>query len=428
MARSPVESLDSSEATPYPSAPSRWPSTFDVLRLRNYRIIWFGTILAFMAFNMSSPAQGVVAYDLTGSNRAVGFVQFGQGIAMVLLNPITGALVDRLPKRHLILIAQSVIGLTMLTIGILVLTDSIQIVFLAMGSFVIGCMFAFNGPTRTSLIRDIVDEERIGSAMAMVQVGGNFSRIAGPFIAGALLSWPLVGSGGTYLVVASIMVFVTITLFQLPAPAPKPKQPRGLLEDVRAGLAYVRTTPAIFHTLASFHAMAILGFSYYVLMPGLSKDVLGVGTAGLGVLLGATAAGGLVFSLIVAPLADSHRVPVILTGSSLLLGLGLIGLGFAPSFGFAIVAMLIIGGGSSSFQTLNNVMAARLSHEDYLGRVISLMFMGWGFNGLASLPIGALADMLGEQTVLIGMGCLVCVLTGILALWYRRFATQHVTV
>jgi hypothetical protein len=51
-------------------------STFDAFRFPLYRVVWLGSFFAFMAFNMASTAQGVVAFDITGNNHAVGFVAF----------------------------------------------------------------------------------------------------------------------------------------------------------------------------------------------------------------------------------------------------------------------------------------------------------------------------------------------------------------
>src|SRR5438034_700564 len=78
-------------------------STFAAFQMPVYRVIWFGTMLSFVAFNMGGPAQGVVAFDLTGNNSAVGFVGFGQGLAMFFLNPFSGAIADRFSKRAVIL-------------------------------------------------------------------------------------------------------------------------------------------------------------------------------------------------------------------------------------------------------------------------------------------------------------------------------------
>ena len=92
------------------------------MELPVYRIILLGSALAFISFNAWSPAQGVVAYELTGNNRAVGFVVFGQGVAMTLLNPLSGAIADRMSKRFLILACQIVAFVTMSSTGVLVMT------------------------------------------------------------------------------------------------------------------------------------------------------------------------------------------------------------------------------------------------------------------------------------------------------------------
>ena len=149
---------------------------FDVLRFPVYRTIWLGTIVSFFAFNTWGPAQGVVAFDLTGNNSAVGIVVFGQGLAQTLLNPLSGALADRVSKRNLVIGCQSIAFLMMLTVGILIRTGHINIVALGCASFVVGSMFSFNGPSRNALIGEVMPRERLANAISLIQVGGNFSR------------------------------------------------------------------------------------------------------------------------------------------------------------------------------------------------------------------------------------------------------------
>src|SRR4051794_26311279 len=138
-------------------------ATFEALGLPVYRILWFGTLFSFLAFNMSGTAQAVVAFDLTGTNRAVGIVVAGQGIAMLLLNPFGGAIADRLSKKYLVMFAQACIGIVMLGIAGLIATGHISVLVLALGSLVVGMMFSFNGPSRTALVGEIVPRAKIGT-------------------------------------------------------------------------------------------------------------------------------------------------------------------------------------------------------------------------------------------------------------------------
>ena len=200
------------------SAARSWAdSTLASFQFPVYRIVWLGSFLAFLAFNISSTAQSLVAFDLTGNNHAVGTVMFGQGVAMILLNPFGGAIADRFNKRLLILGAQSAIGLVILAIAILLATDQISIFWLAVGSFATGLMFAILGPARMSLLSDIVSPERIGNAAALIQVGSNFGRVCAPVLAGLLISWAVLGATGTYFLIAGVFVIVLLTMSQIPS-------------------------------------------------------------------------------------------------------------------------------------------------------------------------------------------------------------------
>jgi MFS family permease len=306
-----------------------------------------------------------------------------------------------------------------LVTGFLILTGSISILFLAIGAFTVGAMFSFLGPTRFALLGEFIPQERMGNAMALVQVGGNFTRICGPFLAGALLAWPVIGAAGTYFFIAAIFVFVLATLMRIPSTPVRPQGGNSVLQDVRLGFRYIADNPRLLHAVLSFHLVTVLGMSHIVLLPGFAKDVLDAGTSGLGVLLGIAAAGGLVTSIIVAGLADSSKAPLFLSVSSFAFGVALLVTGFVPTFATALICMAFVGAAASAFQTLNNVVALRYTQQEYFGRVVGLMFLAWGLNSLFTLPIGFLGDLLGERVVLSGTGATLCVVALVLALWGR---------
>lgn len=394
-------------------------TTFDALRIKSYRVLWIGTALSFIAFMMSMTAQSIVAFDLTGNNRAVGSVMFGQGVAMLALTPFGGAIADRVSKRFLLLVAQSMIGLTMFAMGVLIAMDMITVFYLAAGAFVTGMMFSFLGPARTAYIGDLVPEARRGNALALTQVAMNATRVFGPFAAGGMLAWEPVGSAGTYFVIAGLFVLVVVTLVQLP-PSRGLARHSSMLDDIALGFRHVRENPRLLQIVLGFIFITVLGFPYMVVLPGFTQDVLGAGKAGFGVMVGVSAVGGLITSLIVAGLADSSKAPLYQLFASLLLGIALILTGVAPTYAVALLTMVLVGAGGSAFQTLNNSIALKEAHPEYFGRVMSLMMMAWSFNGLIGLPIGFLADFSGERTVLIVMGAAVCAATLILALWRSR--------
>jgi MFS family permease len=399
--------------------------TLDAFRLPVYRTIWLGTIVSFFAFNTWGPAQGVVAFDLTGDNGAVGLVVFGQGLAQTFLNPLSGAFADRVSKRNLVIACQSIAFVTMLCVGFLIKTGHINILALGCGSFIVGSMFAFNGPARNALIGELVPRERLGNSIALIQFGGNFSRAVAPFVAGLLLSWELVGAAGTYFFMAAVMLIVILTMYQIPPTPPRSdRATTSLVGDIRIGFRYVAGHARLLHCVVSFWLIVALGFSNFVLMPGFSKNVLDAGTPGVGMLLGASAAGGILTSFAVATMANSPHVQKLLTISSAFLGLALMATALAPSLLLAMLTMALVGAGSAAFQCLNNVSGLAHSEPAFYGRVMATMFVAWGLQALSGLPIGFAADAFGERAVLMSLGALVLVATLVLAIW-NHFVTQH---
>jgi MFS family permease len=398
-----------------------WASTtLAAFQFPVYRVVWLGSFIGFLAFNMSGVAQGVIAYDLTGNNRAVGTVMFGQGVAMLMLNPFGGAIADRFNKRFLIILTQTVIGGVILALAMLLLFERISIFWLAVGSFTTGAMFAILGPTRTALLADVVSPERIGNGMALLQVGGNFGRIVAPFLAGALLSIGFMGATGTYFVIAGMFVFVLVAMSQIPSSPPRGRSGTSVMDDARQGLRYARRNAGLLHSLVGYYAVTGLGYSFWVVMPGFVKDDLNAGTGGLGAILGFTAAGGLIGSIIVASLADSKRAALYLKFASALAAGALVAVGFAPGFIAAVAIMVLMGAGISAFQTLNNSVALRQTDPAFYGRVMGLMQIAWGLINLLSLPTGFIADRLGERAVLSGAGGILLLVLLLLALWEQR--------
>jgi MFS family permease len=399
--------------------------TLDAFRLPVYRTIWLGTIVSFFAFNTWGPAQGVVAFDLTGDNGAVGLVVFGQGLAQTFLNPLSGAFADRVSKRNLVIACQSIAFVTMLCVGFLIKTGHINILALGCASFVVGSMYAFNGPARNALIGELVPRERLGNSIALIQFGGNFSRAVAPFVAGLLLSWELVGAAGTYFFMAAVMLIVILTMYQIPPTPPRSdRATTSLVADIRIGFRYVAGHPRLLHCVVSFWLIVALGFSNFVLMPGFSKNVLDAGTPGVGMLLGASAAGGILTSFAVATMANSPHVQKMLTISSAFLGIALMATSMAPSLLLAMLTMALVGAGSAAFQCLNNVSGLAHSEPSFYGRVMATMFVAWGLQALSGLPIGFAADQFGERAVLMSLGALVLVATLLLAIW-NRFVTRY---
>ena len=399
---------------------SRWfVRTFDSLRDRNLRILWIGTLLNFAGVTMNQTAQGVVAFDLTGNSRAVGTVTLGMGLAMLFIAPLGGTLADRVSKRAMLITCQAILALTFFGVGIAISGGFINIPILAVSAFIGGMMFAMIRSVRNAYIGEVASPEHRGNAVALGQLAMTVMQVSGPFLAGVLIGWSLVGSAGTYAVMGSFFLVGMITMIQLPktkAPTRASGSP-NIFRETWTGMKYGWANPEIRLVLGGFLLLTIVGNPYITLLPGYVRRELDSTTSNLGFLLGVSAVGGFAISLVAASMADSKNAPKLLFFCNLVFGASLIGLGLAPNLGAAAAVMLFLGVGASGFQILNLAVALRAAEVAYMGRIASLTMMAMSLSSIMALPMGWLADEIGDRTVFTGMGVSVLVVAVFLALW-----------
>lgn len=389
-----------------------------LLRHAQFRWLFVGTTLAMLAFGMMQVAQGVVAFELTGRNRAVGVVYLGQGLAMLLLSPLGGTLSDRLCKKRLLTGSQLVIGATFALIAALIAAQRITLGVLAAATLVLGCMYAVMGPARQAWVGDLLTGSELARGVALQQLTMNATRIVGPLVAGALLAYEPVGAAGTYAVMAALFVAVVVVLAQM-APPPRRARTRrtSVKTDLGAGFAYLWRTPDVRLLALVFVGVVLCGFSYQAILPGYLEHALGRPANQLGLLFGASAAGGIVVSLVLTAWRVRNAALTML-GCGAMLAVSLTLLAVTPTLAAALVVSALLGASSSGFQMLNNVALMERTEPSYLGRVMAVSMVAFGVNSLAAYPIGAMADRIGERTTLVGLAlaCIAVIAAAVLAL------------
>jgi MFS family permease len=387
---------------------SRWAqTTFLALGNRNYRTLWLGTTVAFLAFMMSSIVQSVVAFDITGKNGAVGFVALGMGVSTIVLAPFGGVIADRVSKRMLVLIGQTVIAINFVAVGALIVSDHITLAALAASTFVMGSVFAFIAPARQAWIGELVRGPELRNAIALQQVGMTGTRVVGPFLAGGLIALSFVGTGGAYIFMGGLFAYVIFTLLQLPPTTARAGGGKSIFGDFKLGWDHIKSRPRLALLVLSFMGVIMAGFSYQVVLPGYLENQLHRSPNNISLMFGVSAISGLVVTLGIAGAANSRHAWRMMIVGGALLGLALMLTAVSVNFTQALGAMLIVGAGSSAFQLLNNALVMEESDPAFYGRVMSLTMMAWGLNGIVGLPFGLFADAVGERQTLFLMGALV---------------------
>jgi MFS family permease len=379
--------------------------SFGALSIRNYRLLFVGTLASFTGFFISTIVQGVVAFELAESNTAVGGVVFGQGMGMVVSGPMGGAYADRLPKRRVIAVCQGFSALCFAGVGLLYSLDRLTIGLLVLNGFFVGCAFGFIGPARQALVVDLVPQKLLGNAMALTTVANTMSRVTGPLVAAVFLEYAWAGPAAAYAVMGFLYLLSAALLLFLPRSVVRDNVAEThVIEDLAAGLRYTWGHVRLRHLLIFFVGVMLIGFPHVTLFPGLLENQLGREAEELTKFAFFSAIGALVASLSVARYADSAHATRIYSWLAIGFGVSLVILAGMPSFMLAVGCMVLVGGTSGGFHALNGAVIARETDPEFMGRVMSLSMLSFAGFSLTALPLGMLADHFGERIVLLGMG------------------------
>ncbi|QOK23228.1 MFS transporter [Janibacter indicus] len=400
--------------------------TFASLSIRNYRIYALGAIVSNVGTWMGRVAQDwVVLTELTDhSASALGIVTGLQFLPMLLLAPWTGAVVDRFPKRSLLLLTQAVLGLTALVGGVLVVTGAAQLWQFYLLALMTGVATAFDNPARQTFVSEMVPRERLSNAVALNSASFNLGRLIGPAVAGLVIAG--IGSGQALLVNSLSFVTVIVALLALRAseltPAPRVTG-RG---SAREGLRYVRGRPDIILVMVLIFVLGTFGMNFQITIALMATQVFGRGAEGYG-LLGSIMAVGSLSAALLAARRSEPRLRVLL--------LSLVGFTFAaagaaiaPTYASFAVALAACGLTALTAMTTANAMVQMRTDPMMRGRVMALyMAIFFGGTPLGAPIIGWVGDVLGPRwTIGIGAAAVGITLVGV-SIWLGRHENVEVT-
>lgn len=385
-------------------------TTFASFAVVQFRIIWFGTFLYYLAIFSGIIARGALAKELGGNNTALGLVTLAFGAVSLVMTPIGGVMADRFPKRRILVTSTFLLSFTSAGLGVTELLGITQFWMLIVVSAMQAIAFSTLVPARMAYTVDLVGPKLIPNAIALAQVSMNSNRVIGPALAGVFLSITWLGFSGIYLFSAALSVMSAICFRFLGPGNPDPNRPiRAPLAEMLDGVRYARSVSSVRVVVLLAISVTMIGFPYVAFLPSVAEDFYDAGAEGFAVLSLVGAIGGLVAGIVVARtvLSQGPRIQVV-SGAVLALGLALLGL--APTFNLALVAAVIVGASTAGFQTMNATLALSLSDPVYHGRIQSLLGLGFSAFGLASLPLGILADAIGLRQTLVAMGAVTLLL------------------
>jgi MFS family permease len=384
---------------------SRYQTVFRSLQYRNYRLFFSGQSISLIGTWMQRIAMPWLVYHMTGSAFLLGVVSFAGQIPSFLLSPLAGVLTDRLSRYRVLLVAQILSMIQAFILAWLSLTGIIQIWQIVVLSIILGCINAFDVPSRHSFVIDMLEKkEDLGNAIALNSLMFNGARLIGPSIAGLILA--SAGEGVCFLLNAISFIFVVASLLMMKLKNKEVKSHDSIiLKDLREGLNYTFGFPPIRHLIFLLGIVSLMGMSYSVLMPVFAKEILHGGSHTYGFLMGAAGFGALLGALFLASRKTVLKLGRIVPGAALLFGTGLVILSLSSSYMLSLVLMVFIGLGMMMQSASSNTILQTITDDDKRGRVMSFYTMAvMGTAPFGSLLAGAMAKVIGTPWTMFGGG------------------------
>ncbi len=374
-------------------------STFSALRHRDYRLFWTGALVSFMGTWMQSTAQSYLVWELTRSALATSLTTLFFSLPSTVLALIGGVVADRVDRRRLILVTQTVFMLQAVVLTVLAFTGQIKIWEIYLLALVNGIVMAFDSPARQSMIPSLVPREDLSNAIALNSTVFNASRVIGPPLAG--LVYAAAGPGWCFAFNAISFLAILYPLWIIrPAPVTAGVVRTHLWDDLREGLGYARGHPVVRALLLLVGLVGTLAFTYIVLMPVVASSVLGGGPAENGYLLGAAGVGATLGALGVATLR-SPRPGRLIVGFGYAASLALLAFMLSRHLVLSMLLTAVVAGCVMALLATCNATIQGYVPDALRGRIMSLYSLALiGTGPLNAIIAGTLGNALGATAAI----------------------------
>jgi len=393
------------------------PAGLRALQHRDFRVFFAGQAVALVGSWMQQVAQAWLVLSLTNSPLRLGLVGSLNFLPVLLFAIVGGAVADRLPKRRLLVLTQSLLGCQTLTLAVLVVTGQVRYWHVCVLALVWGIANTVDLPVRQAFIVELAGRGDVTSAVALNSAAFNVARIVGPATAGLLIA--RAGIAPAYFINAGAFVVVIVTLLSIHARgAPLPRAGTTIGAEIREGVLYALRTPHIVVLLAVLFVVSITVFNYSIYVPLFARQVLGHGPEGFGLLMASVGVGAVGGALMLSTLGAPSLALLFTTG--LLSCVGLLVMSTIATFGVAAVVLFALGW--ISVMVVAGCQAAlQLAAPDRLrGRIMSLhTFIYGGVFPFGAFTVGSISEHWGVAWAYRVAGVFGVASLGLVLAWWR---------
>ncbi|OGE26483.1 MFS transporter [Candidatus Daviesbacteria bacterium RIFCSPHIGHO2_02_FULL_39_12] len=399
-------------------------AVFPVLNNKNYRLYFLGQLVSLIGTWLQIVAQGWLVLQLTNSPFLVGLVAAIGSLPTLLFSLFGGVIIDRFPKKQILMLTQISSMTLAFILGILTVFDLITVWQIGILAFLLGVVNALDIPTRQAFVPEMVIKNELPSAISLNAGTFNAARVIGPGLAGFLIA--IMGTGGAFILNGISYIAVIIALILIQVEDKVFKTDLHPLAAIKEGISYSFTHPIIRTLLIFVGVVSVFGWSYTTIMPVIAQNTFHQGATGLGYLYAAAGLGALMATFVVSIFANKFSPLFFIIGGNSLFAMSLILFTFTTNFNLALILLFFAGLGLLTEYAMMNTTVQHLVADSVRGRVMSIyVLMFLGLSPLGNFEIGYLSEKFGTE-IAIRIGAIIVFLFGTLVFFYRkRISTQY---
>ncbi len=385
-------------------AASESSGTFTALKNSNFRLYVIGQLISISGTWMQAIAQGYLVFQLTHSEAWLGIVACAAGLPVLMMIPVVGVIVDRLPRRGTVIVTQAAQLILALILALLTLSGVVQVWHVVLLAFLSGITNAIYEPARQILIIEIVGQKEVRSGIAVNSILGNTCRILGP--AGAGIALVQVGPGWCFLFNAISFLGVIAMLWIMKVPYPIRRLGGSPpIEQMIEGFRFARKHQQIAPMLLMITVGGLFLSPITNMLPAFADVVLHSPDQGLAALTVGQGVGAIISGLVVGWLTARYgygRIAVLAAIAGSLLSAVLAAQSIVP-MSTAVAAFCSFW--TTMLYIAINTMLQIATPDVFRGRVLALYTLSYlVFAPFGALILGFVASALGISAAFVIWG------------------------
>jgi MFS family permease len=393
-------------------------SPFAVLRHRDFLLLVGGTLVSHTGDLLQSMAVSWLVWELTHSAFKLGLLGFCWMLPRLVFGAVGGVVADRVDRRRLLIITQTVAMLQSIVFLLLVVTGRITYGQIVLLTIVLGVADSLHFTARHALVPLLVPRHEMQSAVALNAATINVTQVLGPSLGGILVS-ALHVSGCLLINSLSFIAILGALLAMRFRSAAVERHEQTVLAQIIDGFRYVAHRQALWVPVIMAYAVAGLAMAFSRILPVFAGDVLHGGVRAYGQLQTALGAGAITASLAVAVRGRASLIRLYIGVGCVVGALAVFAL--SQSLWLSLAAMVVVGGAQMMFRTTALALCHEATEDTYRGRVMSIFLLDYGLWSFGTLWLGWISDAWGAPAaVLTGAGSCLCVVVAVVLIARRK--------